>query len=279
MKKASGILLGLFMAMACMAGCTAGQMGYSQISQEEAKEIMEKEEDYLILDVRRIDEYEAGHIPGAINLPNEEISVGEIGTGENGKGEMTEAVSKVLPNKDQIILVYCRSGNRSKQASDKLALLGYTKVYEFGGINTWTGEVVTGKDPYPEGEGERKGGTMDSKKEEGMELMIGEETVPVTWEENPSVEELKALAGEDGLTIPMSMYSDFEQVGSLGADLTREDEQTTTEPGDIVLYAGNQLVIFYGSNAWAYTRLGHVDLPAERMKELLGGGNVTVNLR
>ncbi len=102
---------------------------YTQISQEEAKEMMEKDDDHIVVDVRRADEYATGHIPGAILIPNEEIG--------------TEQPAE-LPDLDQIILIYCRSGNRSKQASQKLADMGYTNVYEFGGIIDWTGEVVTG---------------------------------------------------------------------------------------------------------------------------------------
>ncbi|MDY4221393.1 MAG: rhodanese-like domain-containing protein [Candidatus Faecousia sp.] len=102
---------------------------YRQISQEEAAEIMNKQEDFLLLDVCTQAEYEDGHIPGAICIPNETI----------GAGELPE-----LPDKNQRILVYCRSGNRSKQAAEKLAKLGYTNVLEFGGINTWTGETVSG---------------------------------------------------------------------------------------------------------------------------------------
>ena len=99
---------------------------YTQISAEEAMELMESEEDYIILDVRTQEEYDEKHIPGVVLVPNETI----------GKGEIKE-----LPDKDQMILVYCRSGNRSKQASGKLIQLGYTNVYEFGGINSWPGEV------------------------------------------------------------------------------------------------------------------------------------------
>ena len=102
---------------------------YTQISQEEAKEMMGKDDDHIVVDVRRADEYAAGHIPGAILIPNEKIG--------------TEQPAE-LPDLDQIILIYCRSGNRSKQASQKLADMGYTNVYEFGGIIDWTGEVVTG---------------------------------------------------------------------------------------------------------------------------------------
>ena len=101
---------------------------FHQISQEEAKEMMAKDDGHVVIDVRRQDEYDAGHIPGAILIPNESIG-----------SERPEA----LPDPEQIILIYCRSGNRSKQAAQKLADLGYTNVYEFGGIITWPGEIVT----------------------------------------------------------------------------------------------------------------------------------------
>lgn len=99
---------------------------YKQISMEEVVEMMKTEEEYIILDVRTLEEYESGHIPNAICIPNETIGTDEISQ---------------LPNKDQLILVYCRSGNRSKQASEKLIQLGYTNVVEFGGIIDWTGEI------------------------------------------------------------------------------------------------------------------------------------------
>ena len=111
-----------------------------------------------------------------------------------------------------------------------------------------------------------------------MQMMIGETPVTVAWEDNASVEALKMLAGE-GLTVEMSMYGGFEQVGSIGQSLPRDDQQTTTASGDIVLYSGNQLVVFYGSNSWAYTRLGHItDQTPEQMKALLGNGDVTITL-
>ena len=111
-----------------------------------------------------------------------------------------------------------------------------------------------------------------------MQMMIGETPVTVAWEDNASVEALKALAAE-GITIEMSMYGGFEQVGSIGQNLPRDDQQTTTTSGDIVLYSGNQLVVFYGSNSWAYTRLGHItDQTPEQMKALLGSGDVTITL-
>jgi len=114
--------------------------------------------------------------------------------------------------------------------------------------------------------------------ENDMQMMIGETPVTVAWEDNASVEALKALAVE-GLTIEMSMYGGFEQVGSIGQSLPRDDQQTTTTSGDIVLYSGNQLVVFYGSNSWAYTQLGHItDQTPEQMKALLGSGDVTITL-
>lgn len=111
--------------------------------------------------------------------------------------------------------------------------------------------------------------------ETAMKLKINGTEVPVTWEENPSVAALRALAP---LQIRMSMYGGFEQVGPIGQSLPREDRQTATKPGDIVLYAGDQIVVFYGENSWAYTRLGHVDLPAEDLAKLLSNGDVVIGI-
>ena len=132
-KKVRLILLTAFVLLltACSSG---GQImdgedmvrSYTQISQDQAKEMIEKEDGHIIVDVRRQDEFETGHIPGAICIPNE-----SIGT------EQPED----LPDLNQVILVYCRSGNRSKQAAQKLFDMGYTNVYEFGGIIDWTGEI------------------------------------------------------------------------------------------------------------------------------------------
>ena len=105
------------------------EMNYTSITMEEAREIFATDGDYIILDVRTQEEYEDRHIPGALCIPNETI----------GSEDIPE-----LPDKEQLILVYCRSGNRSKQASEKLAALGYTNIVEFGGINDWPGETVSG---------------------------------------------------------------------------------------------------------------------------------------
>ena len=135
MKKT--ITLFLFLSLLLFAGCSKkdkvldgeGMLNsYHQISQAEAKEMMKKDDGHVIVDVRRQDEYDSGHIPGAILIPNE-----SIGT------EKPES----LPDLNQIILVYCRSGNRSKQAAQKLFDMGYTNIYEFGGISTWDGEIET----------------------------------------------------------------------------------------------------------------------------------------
>ena len=125
MRRQIVIILCLLMIMT-ITGCN--NSGYTQISMQEAVSMMQEESGYIILDVRTPEEFAERHIPDAINIPNEVI----------GKEEIAE-----LPDKEQMILVYCRSGNRSKQASEKLAALGYTNVYEFGGIIDWTGDTVS----------------------------------------------------------------------------------------------------------------------------------------
>ena len=126
MKKYILILLGAIIF--CLAGCNKETNEYIQISMDEAIKMMEEETDYIILDVRRADEFAEKHIPDAINVPNESIEDDDI---------------PELKDQDQLILVYCRSGNRSKQAAQKLADIGYTNIYEFGGIIDWPGETVS----------------------------------------------------------------------------------------------------------------------------------------
>ena len=110
-------------------------------------------------------------------------------------------------------------------------------------------------------------------------MKIGEEAVTITWEDNESVAALVELLREQPMSIQMSMYGGFEQVGSFGTSLPRDDKQTTTQAGDIVLYSGSQMVVFYGSNSWAYTRLGKItDKSAGELEELLGNGDVTITL-
>ena len=120
---------------------------------------------------------------------------------------------------------------------------------------------------------------ITEKEEVNMKLWINEEEVSVIWQDNESVEALKDIVKENDLQIPMSMYGGFEQVGPLGTSLPRGDSQTTTDSGDIVLYSGSQLVVFYGSNSWAYTRLGHItDQSRDDMAALLGQGDVAITL-
>ena len=131
MKQMKRVLLLILSVVMLLSGCaltnSSASASYTQITQEEAKEMMKKDDGHIIIDVRRQDEYDEGHIPGAVLIPNESI---------------TDKQPEELPELDRIILVYCRSGRRSKEASQKLADIGYTHVYEFGGINTWSGEIV-----------------------------------------------------------------------------------------------------------------------------------------
>ena len=112
-----------------------------------------------------------------------------------------------------------------------------------------------------------------------MIMMIDDTKVNVEWEDNQAVEALRDMAKDGDVTIEMTMYGGFEQVGSIGQSLPRDDKQTTTSSGDIVLYAGNQIVVFYGSNSWSYTRLGHIsDKDEAEMSELLSNGDVNITL-
>ena len=128
MKKLIPILLSALMLTGCTGAGNSTNNTYRQISMDEAVTMMAQETGYIILDVRRADEFAAGHIPGAINVANESIGTEEI---------------PELPDKNQLIMVYCRSGRRSKVASEKLVKLGYTNIVEFGGILDWTGETIT----------------------------------------------------------------------------------------------------------------------------------------
>ena len=130
MKKLIPILLSALMLTSCAGTSNNKTNTYRSITVDEAVTMMAQETGYIILDVRRPDEFAAGHIPNAINVPNETIGTAEI---------------PELPDKNQLIMVYCRSGRRSKEASEKLMKLGYTNIVEFGGILDWQGEIVTGE--------------------------------------------------------------------------------------------------------------------------------------
>lgn len=144
-------------------------------------------------------------------------------------------------------------------------------------------ESVTSAQPGTEQQGAEQQAAEEPVEEEVKEkmlkMMIGDTEVSVDWENNESAEALKDLCAEEPLVIQMSMYGGFEQVGSIGTRLPSDDEQTSTSAGDIVLYSSNQIVVFYGSNSWAYTRLGHItDQDAAGMTDLLGNGDVTITI-
>ena len=129
---------------------------------------------------------------------------------------------------------------------------------------TANGDIKTNEQPQEESENQAAG---------GIKLYIIE--VPVDWENNRSIEDLKKRLP---LTIEMSKYGGFEQVGSIGRSIISDDKEITADYGDIVLYSGNKIVIFYGSNCWAYTRLGHINLSQREMTELLSKGNVRITI-
>ena len=126
MKKLLILALSLFLAGCMVTKTSETSSSYKTISSKEAQQMIEDNKDALILDVRTVAEYESGHIPNAVNLSNEDIQAGKVDS---------------LKDKSQLIMVYCRSGNRSRQAAQKLAELGYTNVVDFGGIQSWQGDI------------------------------------------------------------------------------------------------------------------------------------------
>ena len=132
-------------------------------------------------------------------------------------------------------------------------------------------EEITGSDSEVQ--------TAEEEAVKTLQMKIADTVVEVAWEDNESVEALRKLCEEEPLTIEMSMYGGFEQVGSIGSNLPRNDVETTTSAGDIVLYSGDRIVVFYGSNSWAYTRLGHItDQDEAGMTQLLSNGDVTITV-
>lgn len=243
---------------------------YTQISQEQAAQMMDNDDGHIIVDVRTREEYDGGHVPNAICIPNESIG---------------DTQPEELPDLGQIILVYCRSGRRSKEAAQKLFDIGYTNVYEFGGIIDWTGDVVTDED-QPNIEVEDVG--METEEEP----MVSQEPRPVLvitanrqdfiaeLADNSSADELVTKLvenGFDGITVDMHDFSNFEKVGELPWSIERNDEDITTEPGDIILYQGNRIVIYYDQNSWDFMRIGKIEgVTTEELLDVLGEGDVTV---
>ena len=159
-------------------------------------------------------------------------------------------------------LASCKSETPQTVSESEMSALT-TQVQEI--INAAATEIQTAAD------------TEKETTETMLGLAINGTPVSVEWENNESVQALRELAAQEPIVIQMSMYGGFEQVGSLGTSIVRNDVQTTTSAGDIVLYSGSNIVIFYGSNSWAYTRLGHItDKTAIELSELLGNGDVTI---
>jgi len=259
-------------AILLLIGCTAKQPAsagsYTQISQEEAKKMMEADDGHVIVDVRRQDEYDAGHIPGAVLIPNESIG-----------SKQPEA----LPDLNQVILIYCRSGNRSKQAAQKLYDMGYTKVYEFGGINSWTGDIVTGDTAADSAAAET---TEDPEEmwanairpKADLVMSVNDKIYYPHLADNASAKAFFEKLKEGSLTVDLQDYGSFEKVGPLPWELPVSDEKITTVPGDIILYQGDQIAIYYDENTWEFTRLAKINyVTKEELLEVLGDGDVTVS--
>lgn len=270
---AAGLLIGCA-AKSTLTENTGEYNGYKQITQEEAKDMMAQDDGHIIVDVRRQDEFAAGHIPDAVCIPNETID------------KMKPAE---LPDLEQIILIYCRSGNRSKQAAQKLVDMGYTNIYEFGGIIDWTGEVVTednvssttDENPItisesPENDSEFADITTDPYPV--LAFDVGDRTFLAKLEDNSSVDDLISKLPVSGIEIIMSDYGGFEKVGDLPFELTTNDTDITTVPGDVILYQGNKITVYYGENTWNFTKLGHIDASREELLEAFGDGETEVRI-
>ncbi len=223
---------------------------YTQIDQETAKAMMERDDGHIVVDVRRQDEFDAGHIPGAILIPHETI-----------EGERPAA----LPNLDQIILIFCRTGNRSKPAAQKLCDMGYTRLYEFGGVTTWTGPLVTS---------DQAAATSTPT----LVIRANDRTVYATFMDNSSAQALVERLSAGPIEIDLHDYGHFEKVGPLPWGLPRNDETITTEPGDVILYQGKEITVYYDQNTWDFTRLAKIEnVTKDDLLSAFGEGDVTVS--
>jgi rhodanese-related sulfurtransferase len=233
-----------------LAGCGVGTVegpGYTQISQEEAARMMEREDGCVIVDVRRLYEYEESHIPGAVLIPNESIG---------------QEPPELLPDKDQIILVYCRSGNRSKQAAQKLADLGYTRVYEFGGILDWTGPLITR---------EREAAVSRSVT---LTVDFGSRCLYAHLENNASAAALTEKLNAGSIAVTMTERDGAVYLGLLPWELPASEEEIRVQPGDILLRQDKQICICVEAGSGSYTRLARIgNCSGEQLLELLDAGD------
>ena len=142
-------------------------------------------------------------------------------------------------------------------------------------------DIVKTDEPTEETSEEQTSTNVENSGSEGvtsMKLYINDTEIPVIWEENGSVQEIMEEAAKGDITVAMSMYSDNEQVGALGRSYTSNNKQTTTHNGDIVLYNSSNIVVFYGSNSWSYTRLGKMDLSESEVTAMLSNGDVQLKI-
>lgn len=233
-KVLIAVLLSLFISSAF------AETGYTQIDQETAKAMMVADDGHVVVDVRRQDEYDAGHIPGAILIPNESIAC-----------DSPEA----LPDYDQIILIYCRSGRRSKEAAQKLASMGYRNVYEFGGIIDWTGDIVT------------------TEEEHAMKISVsdGTRTIIYRLNDSPSAKSLYDMLPFD---IEVENYGHNEKIFYPKQKIdTTDGIEGGGEAGGLALFSpwGNVVMYYdsFGSYPGLYI-LGEAIEGVEQVKDLAG---------
>jgi len=262
-KRIIPIILILFLVL---SGCSSvmqeqNTSTYKKISQEEAERMMGQDDGHVIVDVRRQDEYDKGHIPGAILIPNESIG-----------SEDPEA----LPDHDQIILIYCRSGNRSKKAAEKLATMGYTNIYEFGGINTWTGEVVTDEPIFASKEETGKPqqeSAEEAKEGEAMKISVSDGTHTIIYQLNDSPS-AKSLYGMLPMDIEVEDYGSNEKIFYPVETIdTAEGIEDGGGTGDLALFSPWGNVVMYYDTFSSYPGLyllGTAEEGADQVKDLSG---------
>lgn len=243
MKPIKTIFL-LFLSLLFLFSCTAKKdtLSYTQISQEEAMKMME-EEDCIILDVRTVEEYNEGHIPDALCIPVETIG--------NEKPEE-------LPDSDQIILVYCRTGVRAAQASDKLVKLGYTGVYDFGGIVTWKGDIVIeGEEIYREPEA----------------TLVIEVNGRQIYTNTITKKELLKTMGTDWYKVSFKDEGSIK-IAVLPFSVSLEEEETEVKTGDVLLVSDNEILLVLEEGTLCGEKIGFfVGMTKEELEEIYGRGD------
>ena len=249
MKIALLTALWLALCLSLTGGGAAAEESYTRIDQETALQMMARDDGHVVVDVRRADEYDAGHIPGAILIPNESID-----------GTAPEA----LPDCDQIILIYCRSGNRSRQAAGKLADMGYSNIYEFGGILTWPGEIVTTAEEA-------------ARAQAKIRVTDGERAVVYRLNDTPPA---RSLLNMLPLDIAVENYGHNEKIFYPEQPLDTEGGlEGGGEAGALALFSpwGN-VVMYYGSfGAWpGLYLLGEAVEGADQVAELTGTIHIEV---